>query len=267
MEYIVKVCGEVIDSEVKTYAVKANSFEEAREIAKNNFKEEYQNNGNVIVIEKPVERKKRAVFSIIAISIAILLSLVSWKKGHETILISPDLISCLFAVAIYSGFVIRFKGLERTVGTKTDIIFTFLLTILLSSFVKIILCEQQFTFLKFIKFSVNTNVVLVVAVILSWLGLKIVSLGCVGLVVICALSNITGLNAAMGSLWGTVYVMSSFLGILMYCSIEPAFLDIKNYFYRFTKKSINYLNNDVQIAKEHASKAKKQIENKMHNDK
>ncbi len=264
MEYIVKVCGEVVDSEYKTYAIKASSLEEAKKIAKQNFREDYQTNGNIMVVEKPIIRRKRAYFAIVAMIIAILLSFISWKHGHSTVSFSPDLISTLFAVLIYSAFVIRFKGIQRTVGSKIDIIFMILLTLLLSSFVKIILCEKEFTLFKIINFSVNTNVVLIVAVILSWLGLKLVSLGCVSLVIICALGNITSLNAAMGSFWGTVYVISSFLGIVMYSSVEPAFMDIKKYIYRFTKKSINYLERDVTVAKEHAIKIKNSVDNKGH---
>ncbi len=268
MEYIIKVCGEVIDNQYKAYAIKANSESEAKMIAKQNFQEEFATNGNIMVVEKPFIRKKRAIYAIVTMIIPILLSFINWKHNHSTISISPDLISTIFGVAIYSAFFIRFKGIRRTVESKYDIIFAILMTILLSSFIKILLCKQEFSILRFFHFSIDTNVVLVVAVILSWLGLKLVSVGCMGVVIVLALGNITSLNAAMGSLWGTVFVITSFLGILLYASVEPAFADAKKYFYHFTKKGINYLSNDISGAKEQAIKIKDKIDDKkINNDK
>ncbi len=267
MEYIIKVCGEVVDSQYKAYAVKATSEEEAKKIAKQHFHDEFFTNGNVVVVEKPLMRNKRSNLALIAMIIPILLSLIEWKYEHESFSISPDLISCMFGVIIYSAFVIRFKGIQRAVESKYDILFTIVSTILLSTFIKVLLFENQIKLLGIFNIPVNTSVILIVAVILSWLGLKIVSLSCIGLVVFLALGNIVGLNNAMGSLWGTVYVISSFLGVIMYASVEPAFLETKNAFLRFTKRSVNYLNNDLSQAKEQATKIKNTIETKVNNDK
>lgn len=263
MEYIIKVCGEVVDYQYKAYAVKANSEAEAKNIAKQNFQEEFLADGNVAVVEKPFMRKKRSIFALVAMIIPILLSLINWKHGHSTISISPDLISCIFGVLIYSSFVIRFKGIQRTVQSKTDILFAIVSVLLLSTFVRIFLLDTKFTLLGgLIKVPVNTYVVLVFAVILSWIGLKGVSLTCIGFIVLCALGNILGLNKAMGPLLGTVYVISSLFGILMYLSIEPVFIESKNSLYRFANKSINYLNGDLSQAKKQVSEVKKLIDKK-----
>ncbi len=267
MEYIIKVCGEVVDSQYKAYAVTAKNEEEAKKIAKQHFQDEFYTNGNVLVVEKPLPRKKRSIFALIAMCIPILLSLINWKYQHDTFSISPDLISCLFGAILYSAFVIRFKGIQRAVESKYDILFTIISTLLLSTFIKVLLFEDQIKILGIFNVSVNTNVILIAAVILSWLGLKIVSLSCIGIVVILALGNIVGLNNAMGTIWGSLYIISSFLGIIMYASIEPAFLETKSALLRFTKKSINYLSNDLGEAKEHASKIKNSIETKINSDK
>lgn len=266
MEYIVKVCGEVVNSQYKAYSVVADSSEDAKKIARQNFRDEFFSNGNVVVIEQPLVRKTRSIFAIVAMLIPILLSFIEWKYNHKTFSISPDLISCMFGVIIYSAFVIRFKGIKRTVESKYDILFTIVSTLLLSTFIKALLFEQQISLL-FFKVPVNTNVILIIAVIMSWLGLKIVSLSCIGILVILALGNIVGLNNAMGPLWGTVYVLSSFLGVIMYASVEPVFLESTSSFFRFAKKNINHLNNDLSQAKEHIDMAKTAIDTKINNDK
>ncbi len=266
MEYIVKVCGEVVDNEYKAYAVKASSEEEAKKIAKKNFSEEFLTTGSIIVTERPLMRQKRSIFALVAMIIPILLSFVSWKNGHSTISISPDLISCLFGVTIYSAFVIRFKGIQRTVDSIYDILFAVVSAILFSTFIKILLFQTEISVLGIIKLSIDTNVILIVAVILSWLGLKIVSLSCIGIIVLLALGNIVGLNDAMGSIWGTIYIISSFLGIIMYASVEPAFLETRKSIYRFAKNSINRLNSDLLGAKQETSKIKSMIDNRK-NDK
>lgn len=268
MEYIVKVCGEIVYNQYRAYAVKANSEVEARKIAKQSFCEDFSSNGNVVVVEKPFMRKERSIFALVAMIIPILLSLISWKHNHSTISISPNLISCLFGVMIYSAFVMRFKGIQRTVQSKIDILFAIVSVILLSTFIRILLLETDISLLGgIIKIPINTYIVLIVAAILSWLGLKLVSLTSIGLVIILALGNIVGLNDAMGALWGTIYVISSFLGIIMYASIEPAFMEIKSNFYHFTKRSINHLNDDLLQAKDHTVKTKKLIEEKTNSDK
>ena len=260
MEYITKVCGEVASSHVKAYAVDANSEEEAIKVAKQNFQNEYLTNGNVVVIEKPYTRKKRSIIAIVAMIIPILLSLISWKNGHNTISISPNLISCIFGVLIYSAFVIRFKGIQRTVRSTYDILFAIISVILISTFISIILVNKQISLLGgLFKIPVDSMTILVVAVILSWVGLKLVSLVCLGAILLPALNNIIGLNAAMGTLWGSIYIISSFLGVLMYASVEPAFMDTRRSLLNFTKKSINHINNDFIEAKTHVSKAKNLI--------
>ena len=267
MEYIIKVCGEVVDSQYKAYAVTAKNEEEAKKKAKQCFQDEFYTNGNVVIVEKPLPRKKKSIFALIAMTIPILLSLIDWKYKHDTFSISPDLISCLFGAILYSSFVIRFKGIQRAVESKYDILFTIISTLLLSTFVKVLLFENHIKVFGIFDIPVNTNIILIAAVILSWLGLKIVSLSCIGIVVILALGNIVGLNNAMGTIWGSLYIISSFLGIVMYSSVEPAFLETKNALSRFAKRNINYLNNDLTEAKEHASKIKDTIENKINSDK
>lgn len=265
MEYIIKVCGEVVDNQYKAYAVKANSESQAQKIAKQNFQEEFLTDGNVAVVEKPFMRKKRSVFALIAMIIPILLSLINWKHGHSTISISPDLISCLFGVLIYSSFVIRFKGIQRTVQTKTDILFAIVSVLLLSTFVRILLLDTKFTLLGgLIKFPINTYVVLIFAVILSWIGLKGVSLTCIGFIVLCALGNILGLNKAMRTLWGSIYVISSFLGIIMYASVEPTFMESKQYIHKFFKSNFKSLNEDLYQVKSN-SITKKETHHRIDN--
>ena len=266
MEYITKVCGEVVDNKCKTYAVNANTEDEAIKIAKQNFQDDYLTNGNVIVYEKPFARKKRSIIALVAMAIPILLSLISWKHGHNTISISPNLISCFFGVLIYSAFVIRFKGIQRTVNSVYDILFAIVSAIMISTFVRIILINKEISlFGGLIELPVNTTIVLIVAVILSWVGLKVMSLTCLGFVIFWALSNIVGLSETMGTLWGSIFIISSFLGVIMYASVEPAFMDSKKAIHSFANKSINHINKDLLEAKDKVSNTKKLLEEKNSN--
>ena len=97
-----------------------------------------------------------------------------------------------------------------------------------------------------------------VAIILSWLGLKIVSLVCMGGITIFALFNMAELSAAMGAFWGPLYILCSFIGILMYLSVEPACDEALLQIKYAARKGLNHLNGDVSYAKTKVINAKKQ---------
>lgn len=264
MQYVVNVSGKVANIQDKAYVVESNSKDEAKKIATKNFCEEFSTD-ECIITSNPRKRTKTAILSIILMIIPVLLSLINWKNVHSTISISPDLISCLYGVAIYGSFVVRFKGVQRTVLSWIDILLAIVSSLLLATFIKAILIESQISFFGICKFDINTNIILIVSVLLSWLGLKAISLVCMGVVIVCALSNITNLNAAMGFIWGPIYVICSFIGIISYIAIEPAFMESRHFVKNFTKNRINHLNNDVIQAKSNVLKVKNNISKKDNN--
>ena len=220
-----------------------------------NFCNEFSADVEMVEI-KSDRRTHKAVLAFIFMLIPILLSFINWKNGHDTISISPDYISTLYGVLIYAAFVVRFKGIPRTVSSWIDILFCVFNVLLFASFVKTILFTKTITILGIIKINIDTNILLPVAIILSWLGLKIVSLICIAIITIVALFNITALNIAMGSIFGPLYVICSFIGIMLYLSVEPAFIESIHQFGEVVNKSFNYLNKDV-------SNVKANIDNKV----
>lgn len=261
MQYLIQVSGDISNKQNKTYVVNSNSLEKAQIIATQNFCDEFTINGDAVLV-KPYKRTIKAIFSFIFMLVPILLSLISWKSGHDSLSISPDYISCLYGVLFYASFVVRFKGIQRTVNSWIDILFCVFSILLLSSFVKTILVTKTISLLGLTKITISTTVILPVAILLSWLGLKIVSLACIAGISIIALFNITTLNEAMGMICGPLYVICSFVGIMLYLSVEPAFIDSLSHFKLSAAKGLKYISNDISQTKNKAINIKSTIPKK-----
>ena len=262
MQYVVHVSGEVLDRQNKAYVVNSKSPEDAQLIATQNFFEDFAIESDAVFV-KLHKRTYKAIFSFLFMLIPILLSFVAWKNGHNTISISPDYLSCLYGVLIYTAFVVRFKGIQRAVSSWIDILFCVFTVLLLSTFVKTILVTKTISLLGLTNITINTNVVLPVVIILSWLGLKVVSLICMGSIAIIALFNITALSMAMGTLWGPLYIICSFIGIMMYLSVEPAFVETLLQVKNTTAMGLHRLSGDVSYAKAKAINVKAAISKKI----
>lgn len=244
VQYLVNASGEVLNRQAKAYAIKAHTKEEALEIAKHNFCEEYYSvDENISVL--PYRRTYKAIASYFLMLIPITLSFINWKNGHNTISIMPNYISCLYAVLTYSAFVIKFKGVQRTISSWIDITFCVFNVLMLSSFFQTILVTKTINFFWIKEIPISTNMILPFVIILSWLGLKIVSVVCMGLVGVFALFNIAALSEAMGHIWGTAYILCAFIGILYYISIEPAFVEALPNFKKSVRSGLNYVRNDI----------------------
>lgn len=265
MQYIVQVNGDVLDKQSKAYVVKAASEEDAQIIATQNFCKEFVvEKDEVHVSVKPQRRSKTAIVAFVFLLIPILLSFVQWKNGHDTVSISPDYISCLFGVLIYSAFVVRFKGIKRVGESWIDIVFCVLLVLVLSTFVRTILVEKNLKFFGNGEFTVDTTVLLVVATILSWFGLKVISLISMCAVTVIALFNIVSLNNAMG-FFGSVYMICAFVGILLYLAVEPALPEIISQIRYTTKDGYRYLSSDISLAKESVVNVTKALSKRIQN--
>lgn len=174
MKYLIHTEGKIVNLQGKSYRVKASTKEEAQQLAREQFIEEYGCNGEIYT-SKAIKTKVVTAGSIIGMLIAVLLSFINWKSEHATISIKPDLISTVMAIVIYSAYVIRFKGLQR-MSDCTDWIFFILSVLLLSSFIQSILSSREFQ-IPIIGTYIDCRMLFVLAMILSWLGLKILSVG------------------------------------------------------------------------------------------
>ena len=97
MQYVVQVNGEVTGQQSRTYIVDSQTADEAQSVAKQNFQSDYQTINDPKCV-KMYKRTKNALVSLAFMLIPILLSLVDWKNGHDTIRIGPDYLSCFYAV-------------------------------------------------------------------------------------------------------------------------------------------------------------------------
>ena len=251
MQFLVRVTGDISDSHKKAYIIKSDTEENAQLLAAQCFCNEYNVEGRTVIVE-PYRRTNKAIMAFAFMLVPILLSMIGWKDGHNTINIRPDFISCLYGVLIYAAFIVRFKGIQRTVGSWIDILSVVFSVLLLAAFVKMILVVQNISIFGLTDISIDTNVILFVAIVLSWLGVKIVSVVCMAFVVIFAFVNIIALNNAMGMFYGSLYVICSFVGIMLYLSIEPACIDAKYNFTKAVLKGLNVLGNDITQAKKKA---------------
>ena len=249
MQYLVHVKGNVLDSCSKSYVVNAKSETDARNSASELFEGEFGVfEGNIYT--QPYKRLKKSILAFVFILIPILLSLINWKNGHNTYSICPSLISCLYAVAFYATFVIRFKGIHRAVGSWIDITFCILMILLLSSFIQTILVEKTINLFWITEFNIDTKIILPIAIILSMFGLKIVSLICIASIGIMALFNITALSDAMGMVFGPLYIICAFMGIMLYLSVEPAMNEIMFQCKKSMIRTVDYTRSDLLQVKE-----------------
>lgn len=242
-QYLVHTSGEVIDRQAKAYVVKAESEEQAQEIAKINFAEEFYVMDECIYA-KPYKRSWKAILSIVFMLIPIGLSLIGWRVGHEAIYIRPNYLSCLYAIFIYAAFVVRFKGIPRAFETKLDIVLCVSVILLLSSFIQTLLVTKNINILGLKEIPIDTKIVILFAIVLSWFGLKLVSAICMMGVGILAIFNIATLSNAMGNLFGPLYIISAFIGIVLYLSIEPAVIEALPYLRKSVNNGIDYLKRD-----------------------
>ena len=235
MRYLIHTEGKVINLQGKSYMVKASGKEEAQEAAKKQFIEEYGYNGEIYT-SKARKINWFTGISILAMVVAIGLSFIDWKSGHATISIKPDLISCVIAFAIYSAYVIRIKGLQR-MTEYTDLAFMVLLILLFSSFIQCILLNSTFKLIVW-EVPIDCRLLLIAAIFLSWLGMKLLSVGCMLVIVICAFFKILMLNKAMGNLWGPAYVICAAVGIITYLIIEPAVQEMLPYYQNCAQRAM-----------------------------
>lgn len=228
--------GEVSKFHNKTYVVKAGSEQEAQEIARKSFEREFDCI-NISTETKSYTRTKRAIFACIFMFIAVVISFGTFESKiffgliEKKFYIGPSMRSCIMAIAFYCIYVIRFKGIKRSVGSAFDIVFTILSVLLLSSVFQLILADDVKLF-GLIPLP-GSYTVLIITIAASLLGVKLVSAGCMIFIALAAISNIEIAEKAM-AVAGVIYVMCSFVGILLYVSVEPAIIEgipqIKNSF-------------------------------------
>ena len=147
MQFLIHTKGNALNVCDKAYVVDAPSESEAKEMAVSSFESEFGVFADSITTQL-FKRTNKSIMAYICMLIPILLSLISWKNGHDTYSISPSLVSCIYSVAFYAAFIVRFKGIHRTVGSWIDIVFSVLIILLMSTFIQLILVEKTINLLE-----------------------------------------------------------------------------------------------------------------------
>lgn len=247
-KYIVKTQGQVCNIQDKAYEVVARNKNEAESIAKGMFIEEYP------VIDAQVNTKASGIsfataVAIISLIVAIAPTFIRWANGHNLISLRPTMLSCVYAIALYAGYLVRFKGIPNMFRSWTDIVFCPLLVLLFSSFVQALFST---TALKFLGFTLpfDSKTLLLVSVLLSWLGFRFMSVICTIVIFILSIGNLLGLDAAMGSIFGPIYIIASFIGLVSYMSTEPAFHEGMISFGNNVGRSAGNFRSDFNYAKD-----------------
>ena len=273
MEFLVHTSGEVSSFHNKTYVVKARSEEEAQKIAKQNFKNEFDCK-KIHTEARSYARTGRAIAAAALMLIAIVISFFDYPyedtilffiSTERTFSFAPSMQSCIFAIIFYISYVIRFKGILRSVSTFTDVAFCVLSVLLLSSVFELILTTDNLKFLWLIRLP-DPYIVLVITIITSLFGVKLLSALSMAFIAITAVSNILVANEAMKFV-GVIYVLCAFVGILLYLSIEPAVLEafpmIQSSFsrmFRRTKKDFSDARSEADAIISSFNDSKKPIE-------
>ena len=234
MQYLVKTGGEIREVQGKTYVVNAHSKQEAQRKANDAFCEDYSViNSSAVYTSDPYSRTKNAIIAIVLMLIPICISMLKkrWFADDSDIYgipISPDFFSTTMAAMIYLAFVVKAKGIQRTIGSIIDICLAIVCILLVAVLIKCVLTERIFTFkidliLKTIEqpIHIDTRYIFVLGVIFSWLGIKLASTICMVITGLLGVMNFITLSDAMGLL-GIVFSLCAIFGLLFYLSIEPA---------------------------------------------
>lgn len=250
--FLVRTTGSVVEEKSKVFVVKAPAKEIAQEHAADIFCEEFDIAGDSVQV-RVYGRRAKAIIAIICMSVSIFLSFIPWMNNHDALLIRPDLISCIFSIAFYAVFVIRFKGIQNALASALDIAFIPIVVLLVSSFLQAILVKKTISLFGIVDFSLDTRIILVVALLFSAFGLKLASVVCMGILLIYSLVNVAMLSNAMGPIWGPIYIICAFVGLLAYVSIEPTIIEsiphykqIGNRFYARAKADVFHAGQSAQ---------------------
>lgn len=221
MRYIVRTRGEIIDSHEKVYSVNAKNKGEAELLARRRFSDDFAVYNNSI--QSSASRVSFQLwFSMIAMLAAVLLSFLEWKTGHKTVSLKPTFLSCLYAAGLYLAYVVRFRGMKNMFNTWTDNVFLFLMILLFSSIIQIVFVTNSVKFL-FWEIPAGATTILFITVLLSWLGLKLMSVVGALFIICLAIGNISLVSSAMGNVFGTVYLLCAVASLLLYAASDPYF--------------------------------------------
>jgi len=204
--------------------IEAESQEAAETHARDAYYKEYPDiDRNTIDVSL---KGKWNIMAVVCLAIPCLLSLVPWYGANGNVLsLAPGLTSSLMAIALYSAYIIRLKGLRNSFSNTPDIVLICLTIFFCASFLTLFLGDVpiNYPFSKKVAFIINGKLLVCLAVIFSWLCMSAVAGVVWILVFLFALTRMFAVDNAM-KFWGVVYVISAFLGIISMLKQESPYL-------------------------------------------
>lgn len=189
----------------------------------------------------------------------------TWYINHTAMSMSPSMLAIIYGIILYSSFIVRFKGVKNIFLSIPDIIACVFIVCILASMIQILLQSNEITFLWVFKISIDANSLIIIALLLSFFGIKIVSCICYIFIGILAISNINLFSQAMGNLWGMVYLLTAYIGIMMYIACDPVLEMIWPTLINAVSGTLNYAKRDFEIGKIELENISDEIKDKINN--
>jgi len=198
------------------YNIRAENHNKAENLALTNYQKIYPDSINVNA--KSSNRTMTNMIAIIFMSTAFILSLTPFhgQSGGVIFSLKPGLFTTLIAIGLYSAVIVRIKGLHNSFISFSDSLLSIMTILFCASFLNIFIGDITIKTKPFFlnDIVISGKIILFVAVLLSWLGIKAIA-GIVWVIVfIIACTQMIARDVAMG-IWGSVYIISAFLGIFL----------------------------------------------------
>lgn len=166
---------------------------------------------------------------------------------HSVITLTPNLLSTLAAIALYAGVVIRnkFEIFEEPI----KVILCIVNVLFLASLSRVFVSSGTWT-IPF--FNISNYAILIVAIALSWLGMKAISGYAWILLLITSVGQMTKVNEAMG-FNGTIYILSAFISLGMQLTsgfLVVDFNSLRSEFYNTKELVVGDMNKSISATKQ-----------------
>ncbi|MDO4666685.1 MAG: hypothetical protein Q4A90_02475 [Streptococcus sp.] len=252
-KFTVSTSGKVLQEVIadQTYIISADSEEEAKNIGREKFVKDFQTNLDYVSVGYTMpHRKKILIFAFACLCFLISMFLVfrEWfpDGAHTSISIAPTLKTLVYSSFFILGIYIKVKDI-RSFNNQFFINLALLLMNILicASFVSILTSTAHIKIFGYELLAVQTDYLLIFAVLFSWGGIKIVSVACYFLLALFALTNFSIISDVM-HFFGVIYFLTSVSFLISYISIDPQLLSTFPLIERSFYRSYNYLKNETR---------------------